>query len=329
MKAPIAFTIIVDDATIGKRLDVAVAVNVPECSRSLAANLIAGGRIRVNSIVKKPGYPVKAGDRISGCIPPPEPVDFAPEPMEINCIYEDEHLLVINKQAGRVVHPSPGHFTGTLVNGLLYHFPELRGAGGEQRPGIVHRLDKDTTGTLVIAKTPKVLEKLASQFKLRSVKKEYLTLVYGDLTPDHGEISFPIGRHPVDRKKMSVRSRKGRHAETSWQVRERFDEATLLKLHIKTGRTHQIRVHCKAIGHPVVGDTLYGGRRRRLKQVKDDGIKSILASAERQMLHAEKLEITHPVSGERMTFVSPVPEDMTQLIKALRGIKSRGIKPFL
>lgn len=318
MKETGAFLIIVDDTAAGKRLDSVVGAHVSDCSRSRASQLIANGKIRVNDIVKKSGYRVKTGDRISGSLPLPEPMVFVPEPMDIDAIYEDEHILVINKAAGRVVHPAPGNFTGTLVNGLLYHFPELRGAGRGQRPGIVHRLDKDTSGTLVIAKTTKALEKLALQFRLRSVRKEYRALVYGDLRPDAGEISFPIGRHPVDRKKMSVRSRKGRRAETTWQVLERFAEATLLQLHIKTGRTHQIRIHCKAIGHPVVGDAVYGGRRTRLKHIRDHNIKSILSRAERQMLHAEKLELNHPVSGERMTFISPMPTDMIRMLEDLR-----------
>ena len=250
-----AFTILVKEPDSGKRLDLFVASRISSCSRSIAAGLIHNGQIRVQGAAKKPGYRIKAGDEICGHIPPPETVSFKPEPVKIDILYDDDYIIVANKEPGIVVHPAPGHYTGTLVNGLLYHYPEREGIGGDQlRPGIVHRLDKDTSGALVIAKNAAAHHNLTRQFKSRRVIKEYLALVHGEMESDSGAISLPIGRHSVDRKKMSTRSRKSRAAETMWRVRERFDRATLIELILKTGRTHQIRVHCAAVKHPIVGD---------------------------------------------------------------------------
>ncbi|MCP4111069.1 MAG: RluA family pseudouridine synthase [Desulfobacteraceae bacterium] len=302
------FTIHINEDNSGKRLDIIVASLISCCSRSFAANLIRDGKIQVQGEVKKPGYRLKPGDEIFGSIPPPEPVQFEPEPVEINTLYEDRHIIVINKAPGIVVHPAPGHYTGTLVNGLLYHFPDMEGIGGKIRPGIVHRLDKDTSGTLVVAKNDAAHENLSAQFKSRSIKKEYLAVVHGEIKTDSGVISFSVGRHNSDRKKMSAFSRKGRPAETVWKVRERFHGATLLHIDLKTGRTHQIRVHCAAISHPIVGDDVYCSRK----------IKNLQFSACRQMLHAWRLELTHPVTGEKMGFESPLPHDMDNLINILR-----------
>ncbi|MDF1591666.1 MAG: RluA family pseudouridine synthase [Desulfobacterales bacterium] len=310
-----AFTIVVDAIDAGKRLDVLIAARLSHHSRSFIAHLIADGRIQVQGRIMKPGYRAKSGDRVEGIIPPPEPPTFSPEPIPIDILFEDEALIVINKQPGLVVHPSPGHGSGTLVNALLYHCPTLGSIGGKIRPGIVHRLDKDTSGVLVVAKNDAAHHDLAGQFKSRKVQKHYLALVHGPVKADSGTMAFSIGRHPVDRKKMSTRSRKARGAETRWKVKERFDGATLLDLDLKTGRTHQIRVHCAAIGHPVVGDAVYGGGRRL--ELSGKG-KSALKAA-RQMLHAQCLQFTHPADDRPMSFEAPLPADMAELIEALRN----------
>ncbi len=312
-----AFTILVEENDSGKRLDLLVSSRISVCSRSAAARLIRNGKIRVKGIVEKPGYRVRTGDVIYGQVPPPEPVSLSPEPIEIEILFEDEYLIIVNKQPGMVVHPASGRYTGTLVNGLLYHYPELEGIGGEFRPGIVHRLDKDTSGAIVVAKKLAVQDNLVRQFKSRKVKKEYLALVYGDMESYSGKIILPIGRHPVHRKKMSTQSRKHRDAETIWRVRERFEGATLLELKLKTGRTHQIRVHCAALNHPVVGDSVYG---RRKKGKKVAGKENLLKGVRRQMLHAWRLGFTHPATEKSVSFEAPIPQDMKGLINILRQV---------
>ena len=319
------FTLIVEESEAGRRLDSVVASRLIDCSRSLAAALIIDGSILVDRQVKKPGYRLKAGDRIEGHIPVPTPVEYKPEPIPLQILYQDRHLIVINKQPGLVVHPAPGHSSGTLVNALLYHCPDLGAIGGEIRPGIVHRLDKDTSGTMVAAKSAEAQEELARQFKAREVQKKYLALVYGDLQAEGGEIKLPIGRHPVDRKRMSTTTRKGRNAETRWKVRERLAGITLLELDLKTGRTHQIRVHCAAMGYPVVGDPVYRQRKQPTKLREKLSIHppptiAVLQSLDRQQLHSWQLSLTHPHSGKKMTFESPLPEDMEALIDKLRRV---------
>jgi len=303
------FTILVDKADSGKRLDLIVASHTSNCSRSLSASLIRKGMILVQEAVKKPGYLVKTGDEIRGALPLAESIQCEPEPFKIDILFEDKDIIVVNKQAGIVVHPAPGHYTGTLLNRLLYHCPGLKEIGGKLRHGIVHRLDKDTSGTLLVAKNEISHNNLTAQFKSRMIKKEYLALVHGEFDSDSGAISLPISRHPVNRKKMSTINRKGRSAETLWKVRERFHNITLIKVNLKTGRTHQIRVHCAAINHPVVGDSVYG-RRKAIKNIK---------SVPRQMLHAWRLEFAHPVNKKIISFESPIPQDMNNLIKALRA----------
>ena len=302
------FTICVDATDTGKRLDILISCRISDCSRSVAAHHIRSGNIRIDDVLKKPGYRVRAGEQIKGFIPPREPVRFQPEPIPLDILYEDPHLIVINKQPGLVVHPAPGHHSGTLVNGLLFHCPNLEGIGTKLRPGIVHRLDKDTSGTLVVAKTGSVHQHLSDQFKSRRVEKKYLALVFGEISDDVGTISLPIGRHPIHRKRMSTTSRRGRAAETVWRVRERIHGITLLELDLKTGRTHQIRVHCAAIHHPIIGDPVYGPRRVGKQRI----------TAARQMLHAWRLGLMHPATGRWMTFESPAPEDMENLMQAFR-----------
>ena len=324
MPADSAFNIRVRSSDEGKRLDVLLASRLSDCTRTFAAGLIAGGHVRVDGGIKKAGYRVKSGENISGTVPAPVPVEFKPEPIPIHILYEDDHIVVVNKQPGLVVHPAPGHFSGTLVNGLLYHCPNLGGIGGELRPGIVHRLDKDTSGTLVVAKNDAAHANLSQQFKSRKVIKEYLALVYGHMKSPAGSVKLPIGRHPVDRKRMSTVSPRGRTAETQWKTREKYEGFTLLQVHLKTGRTHQIRVHCSALHHPIVGDQVYGPRKpektmaanRRLSGT----ILQILKSVRRQMLHAWRLGFHHPHTGEEVSFESPLPEDMASTIQRIRDL---------
>jgi 23S rRNA pseudouridine1911/1915/1917 synthase len=300
------FTIVVDNNESGNRLDTIVSSHISDCSRSLLSKLIRKGLIKVRGTVKKPGYPVKTGDEIHGIIPDEKLTLYEAEPLGIDIIFEDNDIIVLNKQAGIVVHPAPGHYTGTLLNRLIYHCPDLKEIGEDLRYGIVHRLDKDTSGALIVAKNRISHNNLTSQFKSRIIKKTYLTLVHGIFDSDSGTISLPIGRHPVNRKKMSIVTQKGRSAETIWKVSKSFNNITLLEIDLKTGRTHQIRVHFAAVNHPVAGDPVYG-RGRRIKNIK----------ISRQMLHAWRLEFTHPVSQKTMSFEAPVPADMSNVIKEL------------
>ncbi len=324
MPADSAFSIRARPSDEGQRLDVLLASLLSDCTRTFVAGLIADGHVRVDGRPKKPGYRVKSGENISGTIPAPVPIDFKPEPIPIDIIHEDDYIVVVNKQPGLVVHPAPGHFSGTLVNGLLYHCPNLVGIGGELRPGIVHRLDKDTSGTLVVAKNDAAHTDLSRQFKSRKVKKDYLALVYGHMKSPTGSIKLPIGRHPVDRKRMSTVSPRGRTAETQWKTREEFEGFALLEVHLKTGRTHQIRVHCSALHHPIVGDKVYGPRKPEkiiaANRPQSDKILQILKSVKRQMLHAWRLGFRHPHTGEAVSFDSPLPEDMATVIQRIREI---------
>ncbi len=313
------FTIVAAESDSDTRLDSFISSQFANCSRRLAASLIKKGFIRVSGSIRKPGYRIRTGDIIEGTIPEPEPTTFQPEAIHLCVLYEDAHLIIVNKAAGMVVHPAPGHATGTLVNALLYHCPDLEGIGGERRPGIVHRLDKDTSGILVVAKNQTSHQKLSAQFKTRCVNKEYLAIVHGYVKQDKGIIEKPLGRHPSDRKKMSVHSHKPRTATTTWQVQERFDGFTLLLLRILTGRTHQIRVHMSSEHHPIVGDTVYGTRiaGRKIRQAKDKA--SLIHKVKRQMLHAYRIQLQHPRTEEMMCFEAPVPEDMQELLAGLRN----------
>lgn len=309
-----AFTIYADESNINNRLDIVVANYIEDCSRSFAAALIKIGTIKVQDSPRKAGYKLKPGDIITGFIPPPSPVSFSPEPVPFRILFEDPYLMVVDKPPGLVVHPAPGHQGATLVNGLLFHCPDLKGVGGELRPGIVHRLDKDTSGIILVAKCSLAHEKLANQFKERKVKKEYLALVWGHMPLTSGSMDFSIGRHPKDRKKMSVNSYRGRHALTLWSVKENFPNASLLQLDLKTGRTHQIRVHCAAINHPILGDETYGKNRQNTFRKKDGSIKRI----PRQMLHAWRIRFEHPVERKEMAFEAGIPDDMKNIMDFLR-----------
>jgi 23S rRNA pseudouridine1911/1915/1917 synthase len=315
------FVLRVEPSRAGERLDSFVASEIENCSRSFASSLIRQGKIIVDGCKKKPGYTLKSGEMISGTIVQSETPDFQPEAIPLEILYEDSELIVVNKMPGMVVHPAPGHSGGTLVNALMYHCPDLKGISGNLRPGIVHRLDKDTSGALVAAKSSRAMNHLAAQFKNRKISKQYLALVYGVPKESSGTIDLPIGRHPTDRKKMSVISRTSREALTHWCIREIFTGACLLELDIRTGRTHQIRVHCLSMGHPVIGDPVYSNRGalKQLAQVSRP-MKQAAESVCRQMLHARLLRFVHPANDEWITIKAPLPEDMSDLISGIREI---------
>jgi len=309
----------VTESEAGSRLDAVIAARFSALSRSYVGRLIRAGHITINGSTKKPGYRTKRGDAIRSEIPPPQPTPCKAEPIPLSILYEDADLIVLTKPPGLVVHPAPGHGSGTLVNALLYHCGDLTGIGGELRPGIVHRLDKDTSGTLVVAKNDMAHHGLSNQFKKRQVEKRYLALVYGAMKASAGVIDLPIGRHPTHRKKMSTASRRSRSTETRWQIKESFAGVSLLEIDLKTGRTHQVRVHCAAVGHPVVGDVTYGGK-KRWKALPSQDLREVLKGVRRQMLHAWALRFEHPRTGQRMGFESPLPRDMALLLEALRTL---------
>jgi 23S rRNA pseudouridine1911/1915/1917 synthase len=301
----------------GLRLDLFLAGKEPGLSRAQIQRAVVEGRVLVNGRPIKAGRRVKAADVIAIHIPAAKPSGVMPEAIPLTILYEDSSLLVVDKPAGMVVHPAAGHTGGTLVNALLHHCRDLSGIGGVLRPGIVHRLDKGTSGLLVAAKSDAAHRGLAEQFKRREVKKSYLALVYGNPRTDGGRIEAAVGRHPTDRKKMSTASRRGRSAVTRWRVRERFGPAAFLEIDIETGRTHQIRVHLTELGHPLVGDRVYGGA-GRIRSVEDSAIRARMKDLDRQALHAWHLAFIHPVTGEALRFSSPPPEDIASLCSFLR-----------
>jgi 23S rRNA pseudouridine1911/1915/1917 synthase len=310
----------VTESEAGHRLDTVVVARLPTLSRSRGSRLIRAGHITVNGLIKKPGYLTKPGDIVRSEVPSPEPITCSPEEIPLSILYEDGDVIVLNKPPGLVVHPGAGHKSRTLVNALLFHCADLEGIGGEDlRPGLVHRLDKDTSGTMVVAKNDMAHESLKHQFKKRQVQKRYLALVYGDIKASAGVIDLPIGRHPIDRKKMSTDSRRSRSTETRWKIKEAFSGVTLLEIDLKTGRTHQVRVHCAAIGHAVVGDAKYGGK-RRWKELPSQDLRNILKSVKRQMLHARQLTFLHPRTEKSMSFESPLATDMACVLDALRAL---------
>ncbi|MBD2460569.1 RluA family pseudouridine synthase [Oscillatoria sp. FACHB-1407] len=292
-----------------ERLDRFLADQLPDLSRSRLQKLIEQGQVWVNGeVCTSKKATVQSGDRIHVEVPPAVPLDLQPESIPLDILYEDDDLLILNKPAGLVVHPAPGHAEGTLVNALLAHCPNLVGIGGVQRPGIVHRLDKDTTGAIAIAKTDQAHHSLQAQFKAKTARRDYLAVVYGAPKGESGTIDLPIGRHPVDRKKMAIvpEEKGGRRAVTHWLVKERLGNFTLIRFQLETGRTHQIRVHSAHIGHPVVGDPVYGAGR------------SVGVNLPGQALHAWKLTLQHPVSGEWIEAIAPPPEVFTKLLTVLR-----------
>lgn len=305
--------VVVGAEEAGVRLDAFLASHLKEISRTRVQRAIVDGDILVNQRVAKPSYRLRDGDQIEIDLPEPPPIELVPEPISLNIVFEDNDLIVVNKPAGMVVHPGAGIESGTLANALVYHFNSLSGSGGRTRPGIVHRLDKETSGLLVIAKNDVAHERLSDQFRERQVFKMYTALVYGRVSAERGEIEARIGRSRHNRTRMSVlRGGAGRTAHTIFEVAERHQNFTLLKVQIKTGRTHQIRIHLAHIGHPVVGDATYGGGREN--SIRNAGIKHAVQSLGRHFLHSAELAFTHPRSGERLMFSSPLPEELNRLL---------------
>ena len=290
------------------RIDKVLTSLEPEITRSQLKNLINDGHVTVNGQAVKPKYKVQAGDKISLVKPEPQSLELTPENIPLDIVYEDDDVIVVNKPQGMVVHPAPGHPDHTLVNALLYHSP-LSTINGTFRPGIVHRIDKDTSGLLMVAKNDLAHQSLAEQLRNKTNKREYLALVYGQIKEDEGTIDAPLGRNPQDRKKQAV-VKGGRHAVTHFKVMKRYDNFTLVKCILETGRTHQIRVHMKYIGHPLVGDPLYGPR----KVIGKNG----------QFLHAALLGFKHPRTGKKMVFEAPLPENFQKMLDKLDKQQHKG-----
>jgi 23S rRNA pseudouridine1911/1915/1917 synthase len=314
------FFFLISEEGRDQRIDAFLALQIEVLTRSRIQELIRNGAVHVNNRPIKPSYRLKLSDEVSVTIPPARPYHLEPEAVRFALIHEDPSLIILNKPPGLVVHPSPGHLTGTLVHGLLTHCRDLSGIGGILRPGIVHRLDKDTSGLLVVAKTDKAHSLLSAQFKAGAVKKRYLALVHGITRSKAGRIDLPIARHPIRRKEMAVVQEGGKKALTLWKkIEDLGGRFSLLSVMPKTGRTHQIRVHLSSIGHPIVGDTVYGFKRQGwkkhlfLKNGRELGV-------ERQMLHAETLGFVHPESGEYREYRAPLPEDMTGMMERLKSL---------
>jgi 23S rRNA pseudouridine1911/1915/1917 synthase len=304
---------------VAMRLDRFLDDSLPELSRSQIKRLIDEGAVTLNGGTSKPGFKLRGGEEICVILPDPLAATAEAEPIPLQILYEDPALVVVNKPAHLVVHPAPGHQSGTLVNALLHHCKDLSGVGGELRPGIVHRLDKDTSGVMVATKDDRTHRYLARQFKAHSIQRRYRALVHGLVAETMGTIDQPIGRHPVHRKKMSTVARSSRRAVTRWQVLRRYeaDRMTLLDLSLETGRTHQIRVHMAGMNCPVVGDPLYGGG-NRIKAIADQKLRQMVAALQRQFLHAWQLGFEHP-NGLQMVFQADVPSELQEILCYLEG----------
>jgi 23S rRNA pseudouridine1911/1915/1917 synthase len=311
--APEVRTLLVPSESRGERLDRYLAQACPDLSRSRLASLIDEGQVRVAGKPAKPSARLRGGEAVELSIPPPVPATPQAEDLPLSVLYEDKDLVALDKAAGMVVHPAAGNWQGTVVNALLHRVTDLAGVGGELRPGIVHRLDKETSGCLVVAKNERALAKLQASFKAREVKKLYLALVHGQ-PKDEGRIETLYGRHPVNRKKFTSKVKEGKPALTLYRAVERFDGAALLEVDLQTGRTHQIRVHLAETGHPLLGDSLYGGTRKRTPPVK-----AAEEALGRQALHAWKLSFPHPRTGKPVALEAPVPEDLRRVLTLLRG----------
>lgn len=303
MSEQLSFSVPAEDE--GVRIDKWLNSQDTELSRSMLQKLISDGSVTVNGRAVSKSYSVRTADSIEIIVPEPAAADVKPENIPIEIVYQDSSLLVVNKPKGMVVHPAAGNYNGTLVNALLYHCRgQLSGINGVIRPGIVHRIDKDTSGLLIVAKTDSAHRLLAEQIKAHSFTREYCAVVCGRIKEENGTVDAPIGRHPVDRKKMCVTDKNSRNAVTHYEVLEVYERYTLLKLRLETGRTHQIRVHMAYIGHPVLGDTVYG---REFKGIQG------------QCLHAKKIGFIHPESGEYMEFDSCLPQYFTEVLQKIKG----------
>lgn len=293
-------------ADAGQRLDRWLAAQAGELSRSALQALIEQGQVLRNGAPANKKDKIAPGDTVTLALPDPQPIEAQPQDIPLDIVYEDAHLLVVNKPKGMVVHPAPGNPDGTLVNALLYHCgPSLSGVGGAIRPGIVHRIDKDTSGLLVVAKNDAAHQGLSAQMAVHSIHRVYHAVVYGNIKEDSGTVEAPIGRDARDRKKMAVTQQNAKYACTHWQVLERFGRFTYIACKLETGRTHQIRVHMAHIGHPLAGDPVYGPRR-------------VIAGLHGQCLHAKELGFIHPVTGEALRFDSPLPAWFTAFLERLR-----------
>ena len=295
----------------GQRLDVFVVERFPELSRSHVQKLIEQGNVLVDGSVRKANYKLRGGEAVQVTVPQAEPISVEPEDIPLDILYEDKDIIVVNKARGMVVHPASGVYSGTLVNALLYHCQDLSGINGEIRPGIVHRLDKDTSGVMVCAKNDTAHLDLAEQIRTKTAHRTYWAIVHGNIKEEAGIIKGDIGRHPTDRKKMAIVRENGKPAVTHFKVLERFGEYTLVECKLETGRTHQIRVHMTSIGHPLINDPKYGPK------------KSSPFAINGQALHSLQLTLTHPVTKEEMTFTAPLPTDMEKILTGLRNKRSK------
>jgi 23S rRNA pseudouridine1911/1915/1917 synthase len=306
----------VNDEAEGARLDSFLAANMAGVSRTRIQRAIEDGDVLVNEHAAKASYRLRRGDQIEVELPEPPPVEIVPEPIRLNIIYEDDDLIAVDKPAGMVVHPGAGIESSTLANALVYHFNTLSETAGRIRPGIVHRIDKETSGLLVVAKNDLAHERLSDQFRDRQVFKLYIALVYGRMSQERGEIEARIGRSSHNRTRMAVlRGGAGRTAHTIFQVAQAYRELTLLKVQIKTGRTHQIRVHMAHIGHPIVGDASYGSGREN--SIRDLSTRNQIRALGRHFLHSAELSFTHPRTGARLELTSPLPPELAGFLKPL------------
>ena len=307
----------VERASAGARLDRWLAAAVPQQSRAKIQALIEGGRVHVDGAPAKASHRLRGGERVEVEIPPPPPETLEPETIALAVVHEDDHVLVLDKPAGVVVHPGAGNARGTQAAAALAHAPGIAGVGGPRRPGVVHRLDKDTSGLLVMAKSQLAYESLTTQLASRTVRRVYLSVVHGRVVAGEGTVDKPIGRDPRDRTRMAVRpAGQGRRAVTRWRVLERFPQFTLVEARLETGRTHQIRVHFASLGHPVAGDTVYGGRRRAMP-----------VTLEGLALHAVALGFVHPVTQQRVEYASALPARLERLLSHLRHEASTPVRP--
>lgn len=301
------FTFGAEPEDVGSRIDVFIAENIEEFSRSGVQRLIEEGLIKLNGSPVKANYKLREKDIIDVEVPEAKTVEILPENIPLDILYEDKDVIIVNKPQGMVVHPAPGHTSGTLVNALMYHCgDELSGINGEKRPGIVHRIDKDTSGVLMIAKNDVAHQSLAEQLAEHSITRKYNAIVFNGFQEDEGTVDQPIGRNPLDRKKMAVTQKHSRRAVTHYRVLERMGNFTFIEAQLETGRTHQIRVHLTFIGHPLLGDTVYGPKKQPFH-------------LEGQALHARVLGFVHPTTGQYMEFEAPLPENYEKLLMRLKG----------